>query len=407
MGRNDQAAGSSNQTDHNISTEERVSGKERILLVDDDPNILQALGLTLKRFGYIVLPVQDAAEALAKLNSFKPDLIILDVMMPKMGGLELSQRLQNNPATASIPILMLSAKSREADKAAGFQAGADDYLEKPVSVQALLSRVEGVLLRARYRPRQTGSIIAVLGAKGGVGTTSLAVNLSAALAAQHKKVCLAEMREARGTLHNFLNLMTNQNMGALFSMQAGEIGAQQVSKRLVRYAPGLDVLLAPPGHFTSLLTADHVEAIMSQLVVKHDYLVLDLPTPPMPNIGPALEHAEHILLVTEPERLSQACVTATLKMLDKWGLTNQVAVVTVTRNPAAVMITRDEIQQQIGSVPIAGGIPPAAEMLQDAIRLGKSLIELKPETMPGQAYQNLAGWLLGQREGVVGSGGLT
>jgi pilus assembly protein CpaE len=379
--------------------EQDFQGKEKILLIDDDPGILRMLGLTLKRFGYTVTTAKDGQEGLAKAESFQPDLIILDIMMPDLSGLEVSRRLRANPKTAHVPILMLSAKAGDIDKAAGFQAGADDYLAKPVGVKALLSRVEGVLLRARYAVQKSGVTIALLGAKGGVGVTSLAINLGAALAVQQKNVTVAELREARGTLHHFLHLTTHQHIGSLLSMDSGQLTADEVTRRLVRYAPGFNLMLSPPGHSALALTADHVETLTHLMTLKSDYLLLDLPTPPPASVVPALEKASYIFLLTEPEPISLACSQTTLKMLDEWGLTNQVRVVTVTRSPGASMISQGDIQHKMGDVPVVGTIPPATEMMQDAARLGKSLVEAKPHTLPAQAYTNLANWLINQEEG--------
>jgi pilus assembly protein CpaE len=368
--------------------------KEKILLIDDDAGILRMLGLTLQRFGYKLETADDGRTGLAKAETFKPDLIILDVMMPDLSGLEVCRRLRSNPATARIPILMLSAKASDIDKAAGFQAGADDYLVKPVGVKMLLARVEGVLLRARYMPQQSGVTVALLGAKGGVGTTCLGINLAAALAVKQQKVIMAELREARGTLHHFLHLKTHQHMGSLFSMEPSQLNAAEIGRRLVHYAPGLDLLLAPPGHYTLALTADHMETMVHLLSHKSDYLLLDLPTPPMPNIVPALEKADHIFLITEPESISMACAMSTLKMLGEWGLSNLVKVITVTRAAAAALLTKSDIEEQLNGIPLLTTIPPATEMLQESARMGKSLLELRPQSMPANAYKSLADWLL-------------
>jgi pilus assembly protein CpaE len=371
--------------------------KEKILLVDDDPAILRMLGMLLRHEGYQVQTANDGHEALEKAVAFRPDLIVLDIMMPDINGFDICQRLRGNPQTKHASILMLSARTSEVDKATAFQMGADDYLEKPVGAKALLSRVEGLLLRARYKPQQAGSIVAVLGAKGGVGVTSLALNLGAALAEQHKNVVVTEMKAAGGTLHHFLHLKATRHIGSLLSLEPQQINVAEIERRLERHALGFQLLLAPPGNYTLALTADHVEAIVSNLTLKNDYVLVDLPTPPLPNIGPVLEQADQIILVTEPEPISLASTANTLRMLDEWDVINQVHVVAVTRSPAAALIRKRDMEEQLG-VPVIFTIPPATEMFQDAARVGKPILELKPQSLPAETYRNLANWLLEEYE---------
>ena len=120
---------------------------KRILVVDDEVESVKLIGLMLQRRGYEIIAARSGAQALEKAQADKPDLIILDVMMPDMDGYEVCRRLRADPATASMPIIMFTAKTMVDDKVAGFQAGADDYLTKPVHPEELASRIEAVLLR--------------------------------------------------------------------------------------------------------------------------------------------------------------------------------------------------------------------------------------------------------------------
>ena len=118
-----------------------------ILAADDDDDILQLVVFRLERSGYTVLQAHDGEEALALAAEHRPDLAVLDVMMPKMDGFEVTRRLRSDPATSRMPIIMLTARVQDADVQEGFDAGADDYLRKPFSPQELRARVQAILGR--------------------------------------------------------------------------------------------------------------------------------------------------------------------------------------------------------------------------------------------------------------------
>jgi two-component system response regulator MprA len=126
--------------------------KSRILVVDDDPEIVSFLRRGLIFEGYAVEIAGDGSEALAKLRNKEPDLVILDVMMPVIDGIEVSKRLRQ---ASDVPILMLTAKGTLADKVAGFNSGADDYLIKPFEFDELLVRVRALLRRRQPQETET------------------------------------------------------------------------------------------------------------------------------------------------------------------------------------------------------------------------------------------------------------
>jgi two-component system response regulator MprA len=119
---------------------------ERLLLVDDDPRVLSAIGRRLAFEGFVVEPASSGQQALDLAAERPPDLVILDVMMPGLDGLEVAQRLRR---AGPVPILMLTARDALADKVAGFRSGADDYLVKPFAFEELLARIGALLRRAR------------------------------------------------------------------------------------------------------------------------------------------------------------------------------------------------------------------------------------------------------------------
>ena len=134
-----------------------------ILLVDDEDSIQKLLAYPLEREGYRVLQARDGEEALERFASERVDLVVLDIMLPKLDGLEVCKRLRANGST--VPIIMLTAKSEEIDKVLGLELGADDYITKPFSIREFRSRVRALLRRAAVS-RQVDEDGEVISAEG-------------------------------------------------------------------------------------------------------------------------------------------------------------------------------------------------------------------------------------------------
>jgi two-component system alkaline phosphatase synthesis response regulator PhoP len=127
-------------------------GATKILIVEDEPNMVAGLRDNFEYEGYQVITAGDGAEGLNRALADAPDLVVLDVMMPKMSGLDVCKQLKAK--RPSIPIIMLTARGQEVDKVVGLELGADDYVTKPFSIRELIARVKAVLRRARALPRE-------------------------------------------------------------------------------------------------------------------------------------------------------------------------------------------------------------------------------------------------------------
>jgi two-component system phosphate regulon response regulator PhoB len=124
-----------------------MSVRPRILVVDDEPEAVELVQFNLEQAGFSVLTAADGAEAIRKARSGMPNLMVLDLMLPEIDGIEVCKLLRRDPATAAIPIIMLTAKAAEIDRVLGLELGADDYITKPFSPRELILRIRKILQR--------------------------------------------------------------------------------------------------------------------------------------------------------------------------------------------------------------------------------------------------------------------
>lgn len=127
---------------------------QNILLVEDEKDIAEAVEYALELEGFKVTTVYDGEKALAEIFKEKPDLVVLDIILPKIDGWEVLSTIRRQPSTKSLPVVVLTAKTTEVSKLCGFDLGADDYLTKPFSVNELLARIKAVLKRSQFESRQ-------------------------------------------------------------------------------------------------------------------------------------------------------------------------------------------------------------------------------------------------------------
>ena len=128
----------------------------KILIVDDEHDIVELLSYNLEKEKFSIVKAHDGEAALGLVRSEKPDLMILDLMLPKMNGLDVCKAIRRNPETANLPIIMLTAKGDEIDKIIGLEIGADDYITKPFSIKELIARVRAVLRRMQDNDNKKG-----------------------------------------------------------------------------------------------------------------------------------------------------------------------------------------------------------------------------------------------------------
>jgi pilus assembly protein CpaE len=272
---------------------------KKILVVDDEPDALRMVKLTLSSEGYEVVTGSDGEEAIRVAALERPDLILLDVMMPKMNGYEVTRRLRRVPELAKVPILFLSARGQVVDKVEGLRAGGNDYVTKPADPVELVARVGALLGSYTEAP---GYVAALFGSKGGVGTTTLAVNLALSLQQQSEAtVVLVDGHNEGGDVDVFLNTPISHHAGELMTV-IDQLDKDVFQSALAGHPSGLRMLLAPSDTSAApAILPMHWQRILHELRRIASYIIFDGPPLQSASWAPVLDEANDVFLITTPD----------------------------------------------------------------------------------------------------------
>ena len=363
---------------------------KRVLVVDDDPTALRLIGYSLQQEGYDVLTASNGLDGLSQARQLRPDMVILDIMMPDLDGFEVCRRLRSDPATRRLPVLMLTAKGQVADKVSGFRAGADDYMVKPADPGELVARVSALLTRAGYTEVQEARVLSFLGAKGGVGTTTAAVNAGVLLAKGGRNVILVDLRGTFGTACLQLNLRPRASLGKLFRERDSRTG-REITATLVQHSSGLKVLAGPqqPEEYVELTPA-MVSSVLDALRSSAEIVLADLPVSFSAGWREAVERSDFIALVTEQEPTSLASAKMTLLTLKGFGIAaGSMGGLIVHRARSSAEMSALQISNFL-ELGLLGVIPSAPEDCASAARQGSPVALSQPNVAISQAFAQVA-----------------
>jgi len=297
---------------------------ERVLIIEDDIVSQKLHRKVIESAGYEVTMASDGLEGLKYAREQDFDLVISDVMMPNMDGYETCQRLRENPKTAQIPILLLTALNNLENKIKGFEVGADDYLSKPYEPDELLARAS-VLLRRKPVPVETrealekkGKVIAVFSLRGGIGVSTIAANLAVGLAQLWgHETALVDLVLTAGQAALMLDLPLRNTWSDLGRIDAEEIDLEVLSQTLRQHPSGVHVLSAPRSAAEGeLVGAENVKRTIEILQKSFDYIVLDLPHNFSEPTLIGLDHADEILVILAPELSSVRSTAMALEVFE-------------------------------------------------------------------------------------------
>lgn len=379
----------------------------KILIIDDDLDTLRLVGLMLQRQGYQITAATNGQQGLTKAFEDKPDLILLDVMMPEMDGYEVARRLRENPLTEQTPILMFTAKTQLDDKVAGFEVGADDYLTKPTHPSELQAHVKALLARSVRTPEDLktahhehhGFVIGLISARGGLGVSTLATNLAAGLFKKTQSdVVLAELTPGQGSLGLELGCEEEAGLSRLLSLSPSDITRDKVAEQLFSHVAGFKLLLATnhPRDFQLIGQVSQYENLVAKLATLGRFIVLDLGIGLPPFVQRLLPLIDRIVVVVEGNTNTITHTKALITDLIELGANkNNILVALNNRVRTDSQMPWAEVQDQLGHS-VAATLTPAPELFLQAVRMRMPALLCQPESLTSQQIGKLADLLTEQ-----------
>jgi DNA-binding response OmpR family regulator len=368
----------------------------QILVVDDDPMMLSLLSHILEHAGYRVAVAESGTEALRRIAEELPDLVILDIMMPHMDGFEVCRHLRRNPAFRRTPVIMLTARVDLNDKVKGFEAGADDYVTKPVIPAELVARVKAQLSRTEASSRPQGDVLGVLGVKGGVGVTTLSVNLSLALHEVEAHTLLADLSPNQASVWRQFGLRRSDSLARLLRQDQGVISQDTVQQCLVTHESGLRILapLQVTLPVRRTLTAVQADRLVKSLRALATHVVIDFGASLNESTEFALRRCGRVILVTEQDRLALQSTTDILARLQKIGIRPEyLGLIVNCRTPVISRSSPAELESSLG-ITVWGVVSPAADVLWKASDEAVPVLIGSPESSLAKEVRGLAGRLV-------------
>lgn len=373
---------------------------EKILIVDDDVETLRLVGLMLQRQGYQIVAANNGTQAISMARAENPDLIILDVMMPDMDGYQVTAELRKDPELADTPILMFTAKSQVDDKVAGYDAGVDDYMTKPVHPAELVAHLKALLSRTRARqpvkpPTQTAYTVGVVGCRGGLGASTLALNLAVSYANLTKTDVIAiEIKPGQGTWASELGFSSSDGLNNLLKLKLSEITPAIVENQLSATPFGVRLLLTSNLSLTTDYVAlgDKLRSIIQAATQLSPFVILDIGSPFLPGFDKICSLCKNILVVTEPQ---QSTIKRTRILYEELrsvgaGLGRVINLILYNRVRSEIQLTSAQVSDMLGGTPITMMIPPAPELAYQVSLKQLPLINIQSDSLVSQQISQLA-----------------
>ena len=381
----------------------------KILVVDDDSVTLAWLKAVLEREGYAVSTATRGAAALEQIARDKPDLVVLDRMLPDIDGLEILRHLRQDPATRDLWVVFLSVKDRPEDIVSGLRSGADDYVPKrPGADVELTSKIRGLLTMNRQSlaetapaPATLGKIFSFCSAKGGTGTTSVCVNIAYALAQQDPRadVLLVDMVFPSGTVGQSIGYESRETVARFTQQVKGKPDRATVEKYVSPVQRwGFRVLLgASDPQEATTLDVSQIVPLFDTLRTMYDYVFVDFGRNLSRISLPIIQASHNIVIILTSDINTVKMTRLTLDYLESLGVSKNQLILINNRTIGRAWISKEETESAL-KLPLSGTIPNEAEYMTMAINAAVPFVAKFPENAASLMFADFAR-LLRERAG--------
>jgi pilus assembly protein CpaE len=352
---------------------------ENIVLVDDDRVIQAMVGGFLRRGGYVVRVASNGVQALDLISEQLPDLVITDIRMPELNGIELTSRLRAHYRTARLPIVMFSELTEVEDALVGYSAGADEYLPKPFELTILDAKIRALLRRAAPDPSAAsrGKVVVFAHAKGGVGTTALAVNVAAILAETTPgAIGLLDLDVEFGNAAAQLNLEPRYTLADLQVASGDVVDAEMFSRFVTESHHVRLVAAADRPERAAMVTLPAVQLAIDRLSHQCDYVLVDAAASFSEMTLTAIHASDLLLLVTSASRPALRATRDCLSMLRGMRLPVGGSIGLILNNATEHSMDLEGASAVLGRRP--DFVVPRSENLDVALNTGLPLVTSHP-----------------------------
>ena len=334
---------------------------KKVLVVDDDLNIQRVLVFTLKQEGYEVHVASDGQAGVEMAASIGPDLVLMDVAMPKLDGYAATQRIRAAESGKRVPIIMLTTEADVEQRVKGLRAGADDDIVKPFHPLELIARIRALVPEgdrvAGPQPEAgtLGQLVSFYGAKGGVGTTTLAINTAIALASRLKrKAALVDANLQFGDMRVFLDLGLD-SPSIVNAISEPDLDAELMKKLVVGHHAGIDLLLAPPNPEQADIVVERtrtspesLHTILRLMRAAYDYTIVDTARTIDDFTLQLFDESDVIFVVMTADLSCLKNVRLVLETMDSLGFERSKVQLVLNRSNAYTGINVDNAESALG-----------------------------------------------------------
>lgn len=369
----------------------------KILLVDPDNATLAWLKTKLEAAGFEIITAVTGRQALHEIEVNEPSVMVFETALPDFDGYELAQRVSSNPHVPAPWMVMLSKKQQPQDIAAGFEAGADDYVGKrPGADVELIGKIRGHLTHARKpaeTPAKQGRLFAFCSSKGGTGTTSVCVNVAYALmrAAPQARVLIVDMVLPLGTVGLSLGYESRRTVTRLTQEMTDNIDRSAVDKSIsVPLKWGFRVLLgAHDPQESTELNVSRIVPLFQALRTMFDYVLVDFGRTLSRISLPVIEMADRVLLIVTPDIATLKGARLMMEYMYSHDLAHEQIYLVNNRTVGRVWTTTEDIERELG-IKVNATIPFVNEYMTMAINAAVPFMDKFPDHAASAMFMQIA-----------------